>query len=98
MTYEKSFKEEAVRLSDEIGVKKAAEQLDVPYYTLADWRQQRKRFSTQAYAGSGHKRVSADPNEQNLYELRKENAELRRSNEILQETLGFWQKTERKTT
>ena len=29
MTYEKSFKEEAVRLSDEIGVKKAAEQLGV---------------------------------------------------------------------
>jgi hypothetical protein len=27
MTYEKSFKEEAVRLSDEIGVKNAAEQL-----------------------------------------------------------------------
>ena len=26
MTYEKSFKEEAVRLSDEIGVKKASEQ------------------------------------------------------------------------
>ena len=27
MTYEKSFKEEAVRLSEEIGVKNAAEQL-----------------------------------------------------------------------
>ena len=50
MTYEKSFKEEAVRLSDEIGVKKAAEQLGVPYYTLVDWRQQRKRYSSQAYA------------------------------------------------
>ena len=37
-TYEKSFKEEAVKLSDEIGIKKAAAQLGVPYYTLADWR------------------------------------------------------------
>ena len=96
MTYEKSFKEEAVRLSDEIGVKKAAEQLGVPYYTLADWRQQRKRFSTQAYVGSGHKRVSADPKEQELYELRKEVTELRRSNEILQEALGFFAKSRRK--
>ena len=96
MTYEKSFKEEAVRLSDEIGVKKAAEQLGVPYYTLADWRQQRKCFSTQAYVGSGHKRVSADPKEQELYELRKENAELRRSNEILQEALGFFAKNRKK--
>lgn len=34
MTYEKRFKE-AVRLSDEIGVKKAG----APYYTLTDWRQ-----------------------------------------------------------
>lgn len=96
MTYEKSFKEEAVRLSDEIGVKKAAEQLGVPYYTLADWRQQRKRYSAQAYVGSGHKRVSADPKEQELYELRKEVAELRRSNEILQEALGFFAKTRKK--
>ena len=55
MTYEKSFKEEAVRLSDEIGVRKAAEQLGVPSYTLADWRQQRKRYRVQAYVGSGHR-------------------------------------------
>ena len=96
MTYEKSFKEEAVRLPDEIGVKKAAEQLGVPYYTLADWRQQRKRYSAQAHVGSGHKRVSADPKEQELYELRKEVAELRRANEILQEALGFFAKTRKK--
>jgi len=32
--YDKAFKEEAVRLSDEIGPKKAAEQLGVAYYTL----------------------------------------------------------------
>ncbi len=96
MTYEKSFKEEAVRLSDEIGVKKAAEQLGVPYYTLTDWRRERKRYSTQAFVGSGHKRMSADPKEQELYELRKEVAELRRSNEILQEALGFFAKNRKK--
>ena len=96
MTYEKSFKEEAVRLSDEIGVKKAAEQLGVSYYTLTDWRRERKRYSTQAFVGSGHKRMSADPKEQELCELRKEIAELRRSNEILQEALSFFAKTRRK--
>ena len=36
--YSKEFKEEALKLSDEIGVKAAASQLGVPYYTLADWR------------------------------------------------------------
>lgn len=96
MTYEKSFKEEAVRLSDEIGVKKAAQQLGIPYYTLADWRQSRKRYSSQAYIGSGHKRVPADPKGQEVYELRKENAELRRANEILQEALVFFAKNRKK--
>ena len=96
MTYEKSFKEEAVRLSDEIGVKKAAEQLGVPYYTLADWRSQRKQHGNNAYVGSGHKRMSSDPREQRIYELEKELAELRRSNEILQEALGFFAKNRKR--
>ncbi|MBR1752027.1 MAG: transposase, partial [Ruminococcus sp.] len=38
MKYTREFKEEALRLSDEIGVKKAAQQLGLKYYTLADWR------------------------------------------------------------
>ena len=40
--YNKEFKEEALKLSDEIGVKKAALQLGLQYYTLADWRKARK--------------------------------------------------------
>ena len=41
--YSKEFKEEALKLSDEIGVKKAAQQLGIAYYTLADWRDVYKR-------------------------------------------------------
>ena len=37
--YNKEFKLKAIRLSYEIGVKKVAEQLGMPYYSLADWRQ-----------------------------------------------------------
>ena len=40
--YSKEFKEEALKLSDEIGVKKAAQQLGIAYYTLADWRSIRR--------------------------------------------------------
>ena len=40
--YSKEFKEEALKLSDEIGVKKAALQLGLQYYTLADWIKARK--------------------------------------------------------
>ena len=32
--YNKEFKEQALLLSDEIGVKKAAEQLGISYYTI----------------------------------------------------------------
>ena len=42
MKYSKKFKEEALKLSDEIGVKKAATQLGLHYYTLAEWRKNRK--------------------------------------------------------
>lgn len=42
MNYSKEFKIEALKLSDEIGVKKAAQQLGIQYYTLADWRKNRK--------------------------------------------------------
>ena len=42
MTYTKEFKEEALKLSDEIGVQKAASQLGLPYYTLSGWRNKRK--------------------------------------------------------
>ena len=38
MQYDKEFKLQVLELSDEIGVKAAAEQLGIKYYTLADWR------------------------------------------------------------
>lgn len=40
--YSREFREEALKLSDEIGVKKTASQLGVQYYTLAEWRKNRK--------------------------------------------------------
>lgn len=40
--YAKEFREQAILLSDEIGVKKAAEQLGVVYSTLVDWRKKKK--------------------------------------------------------
>lgn len=37
----KYSKEETLKLSDVIGVKKAAGQLGIQYYTLSDWRSKR---------------------------------------------------------
>ena len=36
--YSKEFKEEVLKLSDEIGVKKASEQLGIKYQTISCWR------------------------------------------------------------
>jgi len=86
--YDKTFKEEAVKLSDDIGTKRASEQLGVPYHTLSGWRKNRKLYGDNAYSGSGHKRSDANLTAED--ELRRENAELRRANEILQEALCFF--------
>ena len=90
-TYSKEFREEAVRLSDEIGVKKAAAQLGIPYYTLAEWRQKRKIKAA---------KEKAEPSEQEkndrIAQLEKENRELKEANEILKDALGFFAKDRKK--
>ena len=89
--YSKEFKEEALKLSDEIGNKKAASQLGIPYYTLADRRNKSK-----------HKPKGTDLSNTELRirncELEREVSELRRANEILKDALGFLQKTGRVKT
>ena len=50
--YSKEFKEQALLLSDEIGVKKAAEQLGVSYYTIADWRKARSQKAKEERSAS----------------------------------------------
>ena len=41
--YSKEFKEQALLFSDDIGVKKGAEQLGLNYSTPAEWRKMRRR-------------------------------------------------------
>ena len=96
MHYDKSFKENAVSLSDEIGVKKAAEQLGISYNTLAEWRRTRTRHGNNAYIGSGNKYKPASAKEQRIQELEAENKELKRANEILKDALGFFAESRKK--
>ena len=88
--YSKEFKEEAIRLSDENGVKKAASQLGIPYYTLADWRQQRGKKKQELTTMSDEELRNRNR------ELERENAELRQANEILKDALGFFAKDRKK--
>ena len=90
--YSKEFKEEALKLSDEIGVKKAASQLGLPYYTLADWRNRTRDRIT----GQAKKELSSTEQEIRIRELERENAELKIANEILKDALGFFAKDRKK--
>ena len=75
MKYSKEFKEQAINLSDEIGLKQASLQLGIAYGTLAD---RRKSYNRERI--SKPKETGDEP----LTE-RKENAELHEANEILKE-------------
>ncbi len=88
--YSKEFKSEALKLSDEIGVKKAAEQLGLHYNTIADWRKLRKRKQESEMTESASELLSRNR------QLEKENAELKQANEILKDALGFFAKDRRK--
>jgi len=91
MKYSKEFKEEALKLSDEIGVKKAASQLGVQYYTLAEWRKNRK-----AAAEASKPTLSDAELRIRNKELEREIIELQRANDILKDALGFFAKDRKK--
>ena len=88
--YSKEFKEEAIRLSDEIGNKKAAAQLGIPYYALADWRNRSKHKPKEVQV------LSEEELRIRNRELERENAELREANNILKDALGFFAKDRKK--
>ena len=69
--YAKQFKEEAVRLAKEVGTRKAAQQLGIPYYTLADWRKTRNQYREKAYIGSGRSYSDAGKTQREI-ELERE--------------------------
>ena len=52
MRYTKEFKEEALKLSDAIGVRNTAEQLGLNYNTLMDWHKYRQNVNFQS---EGHR-------------------------------------------
>jgi transposase len=92
--FEKSFKEEAVKLSNEVGTKKAAEQLGIPASTLSGWRNARSKYQENAFPGSGKERIV--PSNATEITLMRRMKELERANDILKEALGFFAKSQKR--
>ena len=88
--YSTDFKEQALKLSDEIGLKKASEQLGVNYGTLSGWRKIRKKKNGENLV------QDTSPLTEREKQLLKENQELKEANEILKDALGFFAKDRKK--
>ena len=87
--YTKEFKESAVELYRSSGktAKEVAEDLGIERSNLSYWireSEKGKKSNTRVFPGQGN------PRDQELYQLRKEIAELRETNEILKKAMVFF--------
>jgi transposase len=92
-TYDASYKIEAVKLAENIGLTKAAEQLNMPMSTLDTWMKKSKAGLLKG--GNPTPEATMSLTEENK-RLKQENAELRRTNEILAEATSFFAKRQKK--
>ena len=63
VTYEKGFKEQAVKLASEIGASRASKDLGIPIDTLYGWMKRAKIHGERAHVGSGNKRQNEENDE-----------------------------------
>ena len=89
-TYDRQFKEEAVRLVTEGGrsVTEAAHSLGIHENLLHTWKRKHKEDPAGSFPGKGHLK----PEEEELRRLQKENANLKEDREILKKALAIFSK------
>ena len=99
--YDREYKEEAMKLVEEKGCKKASEELGISYHTLYDWIKQARK-------GNLHLEKRSDSNvsklEEELQQLRRANKEqakeirrLQEENEFLVEATAFFAASRQKS-
>ena len=95
-TYTKEYKEQAVKLSKEIGNKRAAAELGIPSRTVYEWEKKAEKGEIDLGLGeqtpkSGltlageNQKLKADNKK-----LEKENRELKKTNDFLEEASAFF--------
>ena len=99
--YNREYKEEAIKLVEEKGCKKASEELRISYHTLYGWVKEARK-------GNLHLEKRSDSNvsrlEEELQQLRRANKEqakeikrLQEENEFLEEASAFFAASRRKS-
>lgn len=96
--YDKQYKEQALKLAEDIGIRNASEKLGISYHTLYDWRRKQRKHGADSFIGSGHayKKESDASKSSREIALERENEELRRANDILKDALGFFAQDRKK--
>lgn len=94
VTYEKEFKEQAVKMASEVGTPKAAKDLGIPVNTLYTWISKAKKHGENAHVGSGIKRHNTMDDK--VATLIKRNKELEKANQILKDALSFFVVSQKK--
>ena len=91
-TYDLNFKQEAVKLSNEIGRTKAAKELNIPSGTLDTWLNKAKVGVLTGKSTSPENALSLAAENK---KLRQENNELKRVNEILSKATAFFAQSQK---
>lgn len=95
-TYDEEYKVQAVKLVEEIGVRRASKELQVPQGTLRGWIEKKKRGELDAGNGSRKPEESLNIVQQlqearrQLKEQEKEIKRLKELNEFLEEASAFF--------
>ena len=87
-TFSKEFKLEALRLCETRTITEVSESLGISPSLLCRWRSDAESEGADAFRGNG-KRTAL---EEELYRLRKENADLREEKEILKKAAAYFAK------
>lgn len=86
--YTKQFKEEAVRLSYEVGGAQASRQLGLSQNLIYRWRKERKESPEEAFRGKG--KMKAEQAE--IARLKRQLADAKEENEILKKAITIFSK------
>lgn len=86
--YTAEFKEQAVRLAEEIGARKAAQKLGLSDANIHNWRA-KKRAGEKFKGAIGTSHIAETPDEE-IRRLRRENEELKKANYILKRAAAFF--------
>ena len=83
-SYNKAFKEEAVRLAEKSGTSQVASDLGIHPNMINAWKRQLVKNTDKAFPGNGN------PIDPELSQLKKENARLKEDVEILKKAAGIF--------